>query len=78
MPANPTGYVARKIAEHGYQNLHDLLQEACHEYSGAPPRRACYKVPSVVEVLDELPRTSVGKLLRRQLRDLVLAKRTTA
>ncbi|MBD9634251.1 AMP-binding protein [Pseudomonas sp. PDM19] len=37
-----------------------------------------YKVPSFVEVLDELPKTSVGKLLRRQLRDLELAKRTTA
>ncbi|MEE9099420.1 AMP-binding protein [Pseudomonas nitroreducens] len=37
-----------------------------------------YKVPSSVEVLDELPKTSVGKLLRRQLRDLELAKGTNA
>ncbi|WEJ72362.1 MULTISPECIES: AMP-binding protein [unclassified Pseudomonas] len=37
-----------------------------------------YKVPSFVEVLDELPKTSVGKLLRRQLRDLELAKGTNA
>lgn len=37
-----------------------------------------YKVPSFVEVLDELPKTSVGKLLRRQLRDLEIARRTTA
>ncbi|MDN6876563.1 long-chain fatty acid--CoA ligase [Pseudomonas citronellolis] len=29
-----------------------------------------YKVPSFVEILDELPKTSVGKMLRRQLRDL--------
>ncbi|KAF1050931.1 MAG: Long-chain-fatty-acid--CoA ligase [Stenotrophomonas maltophilia] len=29
-----------------------------------------YKVPSLVEILDELPKTSVGKMLRRQLRDL--------
>lgn len=29
-----------------------------------------YKVPSQVEILDELPKSSVGKMLRRQLRDL--------
>lgn len=37
-----------------------------------------YKVPSFIEVLDELPKTSVGKLLRRQLRDLELSKRAGA
>jgi len=28
-----------------------------------------YKLPSVIEIRDELPKTAVGKLLRRQLRD---------
>ncbi|MEO4046921.1 AMP-binding protein [Pseudomonas sp. CAU 1711] len=29
-----------------------------------------YKVPSSIEILDELPKSAVGKLLRRELRDL--------
>jgi long-chain acyl-CoA synthetase len=28
-----------------------------------------YKLPSAIEIRDELPKTAVGKLLRRQLRD---------
>ncbi|CAD5106772.1 AMP-binding protein [Zestomonas carbonaria] len=33
-----------------------------------------YKVPSFVEVLDDLPKSSVGKLLRRELRDRARAE----
>jgi len=29
-----------------------------------------YKVPKVVEFIDELPKSNVGKILRRELRDL--------
>jgi long-chain acyl-CoA synthetase len=36
-----------------------------------------YKVPSFVEILDELPKTSVGKMLRRQLRDLEARRNPT-
>ncbi|WP_313055318.1 AMP-binding protein [Pseudomonas lopnurensis] len=35
-----------------------------------------YKLPSFVEIRDELPKTSVGKLLRRQLRDEARAPAT--
>ena len=28
-----------------------------------------YKVPRIIEYRDELPKTNVGKILRRQLRD---------
>jgi long-chain acyl-CoA synthetase len=33
-----------------------------------------YKVPRFVEFRDELPKTNVGKILRRELRDAELAK----
>ncbi len=39
---------------------------------------AGYKVPKHVEFRDELPKTNVGKVLRRQLRDEELAKQETA
>lgn len=39
---------------------------------------AGYKVPKHVEFRDELPKTNVGKVLRRQLRDEEMAKQETA
>ena len=30
---------------------------------------AAYKYPRQVEILDELPKTATGKILRRELRD---------
>jgi long-chain acyl-CoA synthetase len=36
---------------------------------------AAYKIPRQVEFLDELPKSSVLKVLRRELRDMELAKR---
>ena len=35
---------------------------------------AAYKVPKLVEFVDELPKTAVGKILRRELRDMEIAK----
>lgn len=35
---------------------------------------AAYKVPKLIEFVDELPKTAVGKILRRELRDRELAK----
>jgi long-chain acyl-CoA synthetase len=38
-------------------------------------RLAAYKVPRVVEYMDSLPKSAVGKILRRELRDLDRKKR---
>jgi long-chain acyl-CoA synthetase len=35
---------------------------------------AAYKVPKIVEFLDALPKSAVGKILRRELRDLEMKK----
>jgi long-chain acyl-CoA synthetase len=40
----------------------ELIQHCRHHLTG-------YKVPKLVEFRDELPKTNVGKILRRQLRD---------
>ena len=40
----------------------DTIIEYCHEYLTG------YKVPKIVEFRDELPKTNVGKILRRELR----------
>lgn len=37
-----------------------------------------YKVPKIIEFRDELPKTAVGKILRRELRDADIAKRKAA
>jgi long-chain acyl-CoA synthetase len=36
---------------------------------------AAYKVPKIIEFIDELPKSAVGKILRRRLRDMEVAKR---
>jgi len=48
----------------------DAIVEYCRE------RLAPYKVPREIEFLDELPKSTVLKVLRRELRDRELAKRT--
>ncbi len=37
-------------------------------------RLAAYKVPTIIEFRQELPKTLVGKVLRRQLRHEVVAR----
>ena len=37
-----------------------------------------YKIPKAIEFRDELPKTNVGKILRRELREEELAKREAA
>ena len=37
-------------------------------------RLTAYKIPRQIEFRDELPKTNVGKILRRELRDAELAK----
>ncbi|MFZ5569161.1 MAG: long-chain-fatty-acid--CoA ligase [Thermodesulfobacteriota bacterium] len=41
-------------------------------------RLAAYKVPKAIEFLEELPKSAVGKVLRRKLRDLEQEKRGAA
>ena len=43
----------------------DAIVAFCRE------RMAAYKIPRVVVVIDELPKTASGKILRRELRDSV-------
>jgi len=45
-----------------------LLRDFCRE------RLTAYKVPKRVEFRDELPKTNVGKILRRALREEELAR----
>jgi long-chain acyl-CoA synthetase len=42
----------------------ELIKHCRHHLTG-------YKIPKLVEFRDELPKTNVGKILRRQLRDEV-------
>lgn len=50
---------------------HELI-EHCRKYLTG------YKVPKIVEFMDELPKTNVGKILRRELREADEAKRKAA
>jgi len=51
--------------------------ESCTEkeiISFCKEKLAAYKVPKIIEFIDELPKSSVGKILRRKLRDMELEK----
>ena len=39
------------------------------------PKLATYKLPTEIEFRNELPKTNVGKILRKDLREEELAKR---
>ena len=47
----------------GIQADPDEIREFCKD------RLAAYKYPRIVEIIDELPKTVTGKVLRRELRD---------
>lgn len=49
-----------------------LTQEEVVDY--CKEKLAAYKVPKMVEFIDELPKSAVGKILRRELRDREVAK----
>lgn len=51
------------VLKEGVQSSSDSLIEYCRE------RLAKYKVPSVIEFAESLPKSAVGKVLRRELRD---------
>jgi long-chain acyl-CoA synthetase len=50
-------------AKNGHEQLVDELRSLCREHLAA------YEVPSQFEFVDALPRSPLGKLLRRELRD---------
>ncbi len=58
--------VAAVVAEPGVELDPDAVRQASRE------RLAGYKVPRRVVVVDELPRSLIGKVLRRQVRDALL------
>lgn len=37
---------------------------------------AAYKIPKIIEFVDDLPKSAVGKILRRKLKDMELAKQS--
>jgi long-chain acyl-CoA synthetase len=49
--------------KHGQHATMDELQEFCRQ------RMAAYKYPRIIEIVEELPKNSSGKILRRALRD---------
>jgi long-chain acyl-CoA synthetase len=51
----------------------EASEEDIFEFCGA--RLARYKVPSLIEFAESLPKSSVGKVLRRELRDMEEARR---
>ena len=54
----------------GAASLEVELMSFCHE------RLAGYKRPKVIHIMPDLPRTGIGKIARRRLRDQVFASRT--
>ncbi|MEN9316582.1 MAG: hypothetical protein RIS35_2975 [Pseudomonadota bacterium] len=52
----------------------DLTEKTVREY--AAKNLTGYKRPKHIEFRDELPKTNVGKILRRELRDAEMAKKT--
>jgi long-chain acyl-CoA synthetase len=57
------------VLKPGQKATPEEIIEFCHD------RLAPYKVPKFVEFRDSLPKTTVGKVLRRQLRDEDLQQR---
>ena len=54
------------ILEPGYEKCHELLREL-QEY--VKSNTALYKYPRMIEFVDDMPRTSTGKILRRAIRE---------
>lgn len=54
------------ILESGYDKSHELLREL-QDY--VKSNTALYKYPRMIEFVDDMPRTSTGKILRRAIRE---------
>ena len=57
-------------AVHAYVVLKDKSMTAAQLQSYCAEHIVKYKVPKVIEVLDELPKNSTGKILRRSLKEI--------
>jgi long-chain acyl-CoA synthetase len=49
-----------------------LTEEEITQY--CKEKLAAYKVPKIFEFIDELPKSAVGKVLRRKLKEMELEK----
>jgi len=73
VPDMKSGEVVKVFVNKGNPNLSEnALKEFCRE------RLTAYKVPKFIEFRDELPKTNVGKILRRELRDAEIKKQSEA
>jgi long-chain acyl-CoA synthetase len=56
------------VAKQGEQLTENEVMDYCKK------NLAAYKIPKQIEFVNELPKSTVGKILRRELRDMELAK----
>jgi long-chain acyl-CoA synthetase len=56
------------VVKEGETLTEDEVTQYCKE------NLAAYKVPKIIEFVDDLPKTTVGKILRRKLRDMEVEK----
>ncbi len=69
VPSNDTGErVIAYVVVSDKSLSADTIKAYCRE------KLTGYKVPKVVELIDELPKSPVGKVLRRELRDIAVSK----
>jgi long-chain acyl-CoA synthetase len=52
------------VPKEGETLTEDEVIEFCRE------RLAAYKVPKIIEFMDELPKSAIGKVLRRKLKEM--------
>jgi long-chain acyl-CoA synthetase len=50
----------------------NLTEEEVNRY--CREKLAAYKVPKIIEFIDELPKSAVGKILRRKLKEMEMEK----
>lgn len=63
VPSEKTGEAVKLIVVANQANITaETIQDFCREHLTA------YKVPKIIEFIDELPKSNVGKVLRRELR----------
>ena len=63
VPSEVTGEAVKLVVVSNSPELTvEAIQDFCREHLTA------YKVPKIVEFIDELPKSNVGKVLRRELR----------